>query len=743
MAAEETLLGGESSRAADGRRIFNAGGYWPVVRRRSDAITSGSPYQKAAALVDLAEDGVGLPEQILEQSNYETSAKFYFIYTQLDFLWTLNFFALVVLNFFEKPLWCAKYSARSCGDREYYFLGQLPYLTDTESLVYEGLTLLVLMIHTFFPVTYEGLHIYWRDLLNKLKIIFLLILAADFLVYVLYLSPVFFYSLPFRIAPYIRVVIFTINVRELRESIVILAGMLRTYVNVVALGFLFLLFSSWVAFVMFEDTEQGKTVFTSFGTTLYQMFVLFTTSNNPDVWIPAYKASRWYCLFFILYVLLGVYFVTNLILAVVYDSFKSELAKLVIRKDQMRKRILGKAFKLIDKHDHKVLDKEQCIQLFVELNKYRTLPKISREDFELIFDELDDSNDFKIDMDEFYDLCNAIALRFPKEKSVPWFNKFPLYHSPLSRKLKEFVQSQKFAYIVVFALITNLVAVIIETMLDIQNNSAQKFWQKVEFVFGWLYVVEMVLKIYSYGFENYWRDGQNRFDFVITWVIVIGETATFMSPHEQTFLSNGEWIRYLLLARMLRLIRLLMHVQSYRGFVATFLTLIPSLMPYLGTIFCIMCIYCSLGLQIFGGIVNAGNPKLGQTDIAESDYLLFNFNDYPNGMVTLFNLLVMGNWQLWMQSYVELTGTTWAYLYFVSFYLITVLLLLNLVIAFVLEAFFAEMELENSEKSEEPGKEGGKDKHRYIGSKSRSQRVDVLLHHMLSSELDQTQCSTP
>ena len=128
-----------------------------------------------------------------------------------------------------------------------------------------------------------------------------------------------------------------------------------------ALGLLFLLFASWLAYVMFEDTIQGKTVFTSYGTTLYQIFILFTTSNNPDVWVPAYKwvlilwfesayvddfllsiwdilssiithhfcwllrASRWYSLFFILFVLLGVYFVTNLVLAVVYDSFKSEV----------------------------------------------------------------------------------------------------------------------------------------------------------------------------------------------------------------------------------------------------------------------------------------------------------------------------------------------------------------------------------------------------------------------------------
>ena len=46
-----------------------------------------------------ADDGIGLPEQILDQSNYESAAKFYFIFIRFDFLWTLNYFALIVLNF--------------------------------------------------------------------------------------------------------------------------------------------------------------------------------------------------------------------------------------------------------------------------------------------------------------------------------------------------------------------------------------------------------------------------------------------------------------------------------------------------------------------------------------------------------------------------------------------------------------------------------------------------------------------
>jgi two pore calcium channel protein len=183
---------------------------------------------------------------------------------------------------------------------------------------------------------------------------------------------------------------------------------------------LFLLFASWLAYVTFEDTLQGKTIFSSYGATLYQMFVLFTTSNNPDVWVPAYKISRWYSIFFIVYVLLGVYFLTNLILAVIYDSFKEQFAKQLIQVDSIRKNILQKAFGLIDTAGQGYLNREQCISLLNELNKYRSLPKTSREDFELIFTELDRSGDFKVTPEEFADLCNTIAIKFQKEPPVCW-----------------------------------------------------------------------------------------------------------------------------------------------------------------------------------------------------------------------------------------------------------------------------------------------------------------------------------
>ncbi|KQK09180.1 two pore calcium channel protein 1 isoform X1 [Brachypodium distachyon] len=734
LIAEEEAERGSSSSIS--HLVAGGGRSSREYRRRSDALAYGDRYQKAAALVDLAEDGVGIPEDVLNDTKFERAMRFYFVYLRLDWLWSLNLFALILLNFLEKPLWCWKDAQDACDQRDLYFLGQLPYFSKTESLIYEGLTLVILVLDIFYPLSYEGLNIFWKSNMNKLKVLLLFILACDILVFA-------FSPLPFRVAPYIRVAFLIMTIRELRMCAITLAGIIGTYLNVLALSLLFLLFASWLAYVTFEDTPQGKIIFKSYGATLYQMFVLFTTSNNPDVWVPAYKISRWYSLFFIVYVLLGVYFLTNLILAVIYESFKEQLAKQLGQVDFLRKSILQKAFDLIDTNGEGYLNKEQCISLLNELNKYRSLPKTSREDFELIFTELDRSGDFKVTSEEFADLCNTIAIKFQKEPPPSYLEKFPsFYHAPLCERLKSFVRSRQFEYIIVFVLLMNLVAVIIETTLDIENSSSQEVWQEVEFFLGWIYVAEMALKIFSLGFGAYWMEGQNKFDFVLTWTIFIGETLTFAFPSKLPFLSNGEWIRYLLLGRVLRLTRILLQVRRFRAFVATFLTLMSSLMPYLGIVFCVLCMYCSLGLQIFGGIVYAGNPTLEETSLFDNDYLLFNFNDYPSGMVTLFNLLVMGNWHVWMESYKQLTGSSWSLIYFVSFYLISILLLLNLIVAFVLEAFFAEMELEKAGEADiHDPTSGGRNKRRSMRVRSKGTMVDILLHHMLSNELDGSQNS--
>ncbi|CAM6046974.1 unnamed protein product [Sphagnum compactum] len=722
---EESLLPSGSSRRRDSKEETKSS----VLGRRVVAITAGDKYQKAAAMVDQAEDGLGLPLEVLEQSNFEQAAKWYFWFIGLDLLWSLDMAVLLLLNFFEVPLWCKEEFPDPCGNREKFYLGGLPYLTRTQSLILELVSWMVLAVYTLYPITFTGNKLFWKSRLDNVKVILLVVLAADTIFNAFYVAPWGpIDNIPFRLAPYIRVIIVAISIRGLRDCMRTLMGIIPDFLNIAVLLLLFLLFSSWLAYVLFEDTAQGKTVFTSYGATLYQMSILFTTANNPDVWMPAYQVSRYTCVFFILYILFGVYFITNLVLAVVYDSFKGQLAKNMVEMDKKRQSGLNVAFGILDEQSKGYLEIAQCAQLFKELNTYRTLPKIADEDMQDIFYALDDSGDFKINKEEFADLCSAISLKFEKAEEPAYIEHFPrIYNSKNFKELKQFVRSKHFEYIIMGMLLANLVTVIIETTLDIQNSSSQYIWQDVELALGWLYVVEMVLKVVAYGFHNYWRSDQNRFDFVITVTVVVVETLTFILPSSQ---SNNEEIRYLLIARLLRLTRLLVLVEQYKVLVSTFFKLIPSVMPYLGVTFCSMCLFCILGNQVFGGLVYAGNPKLPGSEIAINDYMVNNFNDFPSGMVTLFNILVLGNWQVWMDGYAQLTGKWWTVFYFWGFYVLGVLFLFNLVAAFVLEAFFAEIELYSSQDS--PGNED------LDGQVAINGNVQTLMNHILSSELEKT-----
>ncbi|KAG6553595.1 hypothetical protein Mapa_004509 [Marchantia paleacea] len=717
---------------------------------RTVAIVGGDTYQRAAALVDLAEDGEGIPSEVLEQENLKLATTLYFVYTRLDPFWNLNLAALILLTFFEVPLWCNGKFPEPCGSKAKYYLGDLPYLTREQSLIFEIIIFVILLVYTFFPILFMGKKLFWSNALNSVKVVLLVILAIDTLLDLFYVTPTGpLSSLPFRVAPYVRVILVASNLSEVRDSVKTLVQILPDFFDVAALLTLFLLFSSWLGYILFEDTVQGREVFSSFPATLYGMTILFTTSNNPDLWLPAYKQSRFASTFFILYILVGVYFVTNLVLAVVYDSFKGQLAEHLLKVEQQRNELLKTTFNLLDEHKTGYLDVKQCSALFKELNNYRTLPKIDEEDMEAVFYALDDSGDFKINLEEFTDLCQAISLKFDKQEIPQWLESFPrLYHSYTFEKLRHFVRSRFFEYIILGMLCLNLITVIIETTLDIENDKSQKFWQEVEFIFGWIYLFELALKVLVYGFQNYWRSGQNRFDFVITWVIVIGETLAVLLPNGLPWLTNTEWIRYLLIARLLRLVRVLMLVERYRVKVVTFINLIPNLLPYLGINFFLMCIYCTLGMQIFGGLVYEGNPKLEGTSMLENDYLVHNFNDYASGMVTLFNVLVMGNWQIWMETYGILSEQWWAITYFMSFYVLGILLILNLVVAFVLEAFFAEIEMNEESKSRcddsaaESSSDGGRkvdprvEKRLRARRGGRDTRVQNLLNHMLSAELE-------
>ncbi len=100
-------------------------------------------------------------------------------------------------------------------------------------------------------------------------------------------------------------------------------------------------------------SESKIGYFDGFLESYWQLFVLVTTANSPDVMIPAYERSRWSAIFFIVYIVLNLYLFMSVFLAVVYNQFKENLKKEVRENTERRNGLLDKVFELARRGDPK------------------------------------------------------------------------------------------------------------------------------------------------------------------------------------------------------------------------------------------------------------------------------------------------------------------------------------------------------------------------------------------------------
>ena len=68
----------------------------------------------------------------------------------------------------------------------------------------------------------------------------------------------------------------------------------------------------------YDPMEYFKTMPVSF----FNMYICFTTSNFPDILFPFWKHFNGAALFFVGFLMIGLYMLLNLMLAVFYNSYK-------------------------------------------------------------------------------------------------------------------------------------------------------------------------------------------------------------------------------------------------------------------------------------------------------------------------------------------------------------------------------------------------------------------------------------
>ncbi|XP_048153977.1 two pore calcium channel protein 1-like isoform X6 [Corvus hawaiiensis] len=223
----------------------------------------------------------------------------------------------------------------------------LPFLATS---VLEVLCLLVFLgrLTHFAKVTLHN--VFWKDTKNICIMVAILLSLTDLAIYgVLRLYDV-------RSIRWSRIVrpIFLINFAESRQIRRAFRSIRNTLpeITYVFLLFMFsLLMFSLMALKLFGErnlqTAEGLPYFRNYLEIVFDLYVLVTTANSPDVMMPAFDFSSWYALFFIAFVIINTYIFMSLFLAVVYNNYKKHLKNEIRKLAYMKRRKMIEAFNLL------------------------------------------------------------------------------------------------------------------------------------------------------------------------------------------------------------------------------------------------------------------------------------------------------------------------------------------------------------------------------------------------------------
>jgi voltage-gated sodium channel len=197
-------------------------------------------------------------------------------------------------------------------------------------------------------------------------------------------------------------------------------------------------------------------------------------------------------------------------------------------------------------------------------------------------------------------------------------------------------------------------------------------------------------RVAAWGAVRYWRRSQlNRFDLCVITATLLG---TIVFNSDAAVVTNLWVAESLTFLRMLRLARVFRFLPGFSSTVLAFWDVVPLLGQYVLILLSSLFAFAVVGEHAFGGLLNKTNPR-----VAASSYGLYvyydvvNFDSLPDAMFSVFYVLSVNDWVTLMEGCVAAVGLG-ARVYFIAFWPINVLFILNVLIAFITVAFGAEKE---------------------------------------------------
>ncbi|KAF7659186.1 hypothetical protein LDENG_00001630 [Lucifuga dentata] len=451
-------------------------------------------------------------------------------------------------------------------------------------------------------------------------------------------------------------------------------------------------------------TNEGTLYFTNYLEIVFDLYVLVTTANSPDVMMPAYNTSFIFAVFFILYILINIYIFMSVFLAVVYNNYKKYLKEEVRQLVRAKRHKMVRAFAVLQEQREEGAEpavSQACWNQLVRLVQ----PDMSNAHRELLWSVSDDKNHGWIGKVAFVQLADLLNIQVitMKSRPHPLQNFCPaLYLSPPSRLLCRLVQHRVFVIVYDLIILVNAVFIGLDEEDPMISNS--------EWVFLALYMLEILLKLYAFepraffSRHNFW----NWFD---TLIVISALIATIINSAMKS--SGGYTSRQILdivfILRVLRLIRVVDSIKRFRIIINTLIRIGPTILTFGQLIIVIYYIFAMVGMELFKGKIRffeadssdpakayCGNPLLKDSTFAKLNYCKNNFNNVVSSFILLVELTMVNQWHVLSSGFAIVTHMS-ARIFFVLFHIVVVIIIINIFVAFVLEAFFVEYSVEKSD----------------------------------------------
>ncbi|XP_061176649.1 two pore channel protein 2-like isoform X3 [Saccostrea echinata] len=460
---------------------------------------------------------------------------------------------------------------------------------------------------------------------------------------------------------------------------------------------------------------EGDKYFRSLLDSFMNLLVLLTTANNPDVMMPVYQQNRLYSLYFILFLLIGNYCFMNMLLAVIYNQFRGYF-QTSMQSDLLRRRVGVRAAYEVLKETNTHSNISPSEQRYgVSLYNVKTivehadLPQHVKSALRTDLDRKAVMADNYLSLTEFQACFDAIGIDPPQKQKpeIRWFS------NPWIRRLQRCVAHRFFGYFGNLVATANVIVIAAELSVEYDKSLGGNTSNLniVNFTFVIYYLVEQVVKFICLGGRRYVSEYWNIYDGIITVILVVTEIFAVgyygfpLSGSKQVHDTPIVWnvVRIINILILFRLLRIIPNIKAMTIVAATLVDLVKNLKAFAGILIVIYYSFAILGIEIFHDSIKYNPSNDTGLDFEcgsyqQLNYWANNFDDFAAALVVLWDIMVVNNWSVFLKAYAE-AKTEWSYLYFVVWWLFSVVIVMQLFTALIIENFIMKWDKSGSRRS--------------------------------------------